>query len=126
MAWAIPDSATRLQAMAFVHGAELENVRRAEIIRHSAREMAERAVHKILTDCVKNEGGYAGYPGQTLRLDAYVIEPNELYRMLADARIQGEKDALFWNRMLGATEHSAPNAPTPKEPTCRTTTTQKC
>lgn len=100
MASLIPETATRLQAMAFVSGAELENIRRDEIISLSARHMAENALRKLLADCIKTEGGYMGYQGQTLKLDVYVIEPHELHKMLAEARMQGEKDALFWNRKI--------------------------
>ena len=101
MASLIPETATRLQAFAFVNGAELENIHRDGIIRAHATKMAERALRKLLHDCVKTEDGYMGYQGQTLRLDVYVLQPQELHQMLADARMQGEKDALFWNQRMG-------------------------
>ncbi len=94
MAGLIPESATRLQAMAFVQGAELSAIGRDKIIRAGAERMAEQALRKLLKDCIKTEGGYMGYTGQTLSLDVYVIAPYELHKMLAEAREQGEHDAL--------------------------------
>ena len=98
MAGLIPETATRLQAIAFVHDAELTAIGRDGIIREQAKMLAEQALRKLLSDCVKSEGSYMGYTGQTLRLDVYVIAPDELHKMLAEARAQGENDALRWNR----------------------------
>jgi len=96
MAGLIPETITRLQAIAFVRDAELEAIGRDRIIRASAEQMAEQALHKMLRDCIKTEGDYMGYQGQTLRLDAYVLAPDELHKMLAEARMQGEHDAMRW------------------------------
>lgn len=96
MAGLIPEAATRLQAMAFVRDAELSAIGRDNIIREQAKLLAETALRKILHDCIKSEGDYMGYRGQVLRLDVYVIAPNELHKMLAEARVQGEQDALRW------------------------------
>ncbi len=98
MAGLIPESATRLQATAFVRDAELAAIGRDKIIRHEAEHMAECALRKLLKDCIKTEGDYMGYTGQTLRLDVYVLAPNELHKMLAEAREQGERDAQRWMR----------------------------
>lgn len=92
----IPESATRLQATAFVRDAELSPIGRDAIIREQAKQMAEVALRKLLKDCVKSDGDYMGYTGQTLRLDVYVIAPDELHKMLAEARMQGEQDAMRW------------------------------
>ena len=94
----VPETLTRLQARAFVHDAELHAIGRSEIIRRSAEKMAEQALHKLLTDCVKTED-YMGYAGQTLHLDVYVIAPDELHKMLAEARMQGERDVRHWTRL---------------------------
>lgn len=96
MAGLIPEDATRLQAIAFVQGAELAAIGRDEIIRASAKRLAESALRKILSDCIRTEGDYQGYQGQTLVLDAYVLSPQELHKMLAEARKQGERDATHW------------------------------
>lgn len=98
MAGLVPETATRLSATAFVSDAELTAVGRSEIIRMQAEQMAEGALRKLLKDCIKAEGGYMGYEGQTLRLDVFVLSPNELHKMLAEARMQGEADAKFWMR----------------------------
>lgn len=98
MAGMIPESATRLQAMAFVQDAELTALGRDEIIHASAKRMAEDAMRKLLADCITTEGGYQGYKGQTLRLDVYVMAPTELHKMLVEARKQGERDAMRWMR----------------------------
>lgn len=100
MAGLIPETATRLQATAFVCDAELAAIGRDRIIRAEAQQLAEVGLRKLLKDCIKTESGYMGYVGQTLRLDAYVIAPDELHKMLAAARTQGENDALRWMRGL--------------------------
>jgi spore coat polysaccharide biosynthesis protein SpsF (cytidylyltransferase family) len=96
MAGLIPETITRLQIKAFVRDAELEAIGRDRIIRASAEQMAEQALHKILRDCIKTEGDYMGYKGQTLSLDVYVMAPDELHKMLAESRMQGERDAMRW------------------------------
>jgi hypothetical protein len=95
MAGFIPENSTRLQATAFVKDAELNAIGRGEIIRTAAKQMAENALRKILNDCIRTES-YMGYPGQTLYLDVYVISPDELNRIIQEARLQGERDALRW------------------------------
>lgn len=101
MAGLIPETATRLQATAFVCDAELTAIGRDRIIRAAAEQLAETCLRKLLRDCIKTEGDYMGYSGQTLRLDVYVIAPDELHKMLADARTRGEEDALRWMRGIG-------------------------
>lgn len=96
MASLIPETATRLQAMAFVSDAELSAIGCDRIIRAKAERMAEMALRKLLVDCIKTEGGYMGHKGQTLRLDVYVLSPADLHQIIARAREQGEQDALRW------------------------------
>ena len=98
MAGLAPEDAVRLQVTAFVQDAELAAAGRDRIIRAQAEQMAEAALRKLLKDCIKTEGGYMGYAGQTLRLDVFVLSPDELHKMLAEARMQGETDAKFWMR----------------------------
>lgn len=96
MAGLVPESATRLQATAFVQDAELSNIGRSDVIRMQAWNMAEAALRKLMEDCIKTEGGYMGYNGQTLKLDVFVLSPEELHKMLVEARKKGEQDAMFW------------------------------
>jgi hypothetical protein len=98
MAVLIPETVTRLQATAFVNDAELSNIGRNGVIRLAADKLAESALRKILNDCIKTEGGYMGFRGQTLMLDVYVLSPQELHKMLVEAAAQGERDALHWTR----------------------------
>lgn len=53
----IPETITRLQAVAFVLDAELTAIGQDRIIHESAKQMAEQALHKILRDCSTNERG---------------------------------------------------------------------
>ena len=96
MAVLIPETLKRLQATAFVKDAELNAIGRSEIIRTSAKQMPENALRKILNDCIKTES-YIGYQGQTLSLDVYVIAPDELNKIIQEARAQGERDAMRWS-----------------------------
>lgn len=96
MASLIPETATLLQATAFVSDAELANIGRDRVIRAGAENMAKAALQKLLADCIKTEGGYMGYQGQTLRLEAYVLSPAELHQIIVRAREQGERDAMQW------------------------------
>lgn len=58
MAGLVPEDATRLQATALVHGAELAAIGRDAIIRAAAERLAETALRKILSACIKTEGNY--------------------------------------------------------------------
>jgi hypothetical protein len=96
MASLIPETVTHLQATAFVSDAELSAIGRDRIIRAEAEKMAEMALRKLLEDCIKTEGDYMGYKGQTLRLDVYVLSRADLHQIIARAREQGEHDAMRW------------------------------
>lgn len=96
MASLIPETALRLQALAFVNDAELAAVGRVRIIRVAAEQLAENGLRKLLEDCIKTEGDYMGYRGQTLRLDVYVLSPDELHKIIADALRTGANDASRW------------------------------
>lgn len=96
MASLIPETAARLQAVAFVQNAELAAIGRDRIIRAEAEQMAEAALRKLLADCIKEEADYMGFKGQALRLDCYVLAPHELHQIIADAIKQGERDAMQW------------------------------
>jgi hypothetical protein len=116
MAGLIPETATRLEATAFVRDAELQAVGRSQIIRAAAVEMARQALDKLLRDCITTKGNYAGYQGQTLMLDVYVLEPYELHKMLAAARMLGEQDAI---------RSMTPNVQAQAAPTAATTVKER-
>lgn len=92
----VPETATRLQATAFVTNAELSAIGRDHIIRAACKEMAERALRKLIKDCIKTGGDYMGHVGQTLVLDVYVLSPADLHRIIAQAREEGGNDARRW------------------------------
>lgn len=97
MAYLVPEDLARLQAMALVHDAELQAIGAENILRHASRSLAEQAVHKLITDCIKVEPAQElGYTGKCLRLDVYVIHPQELYRLLAQAAERGARDGMYW------------------------------
>lgn len=89
----IPENLKRLNCTAFVHGAEIARVGRNEIIRTAAKQMAESALRKLIEDCIQTEGDYMGMPGDRLKLDVYVLTPDELDRLVAEARANGMRDA---------------------------------
>ena len=97
----VPESATRLQATMFVDRAEIMNAERSDILREAARHMAESALRKIIHDCIRSEGDYMGYRGSTLKLDVYVFSPEELHKMLLEARMQGQRDAERFRDLWG-------------------------
>jgi len=96
MASLIPESALRLQGVVFVSDAELSAVGRVSIIRLAAENLAEKGLRKLMNDCIKTEGDYMGYRGQTLKLDVYVLSPEELHKIIADALRTGGDDATRW------------------------------
>ena len=100
MASLIPETALRLQACAFVSNIELQNVGGVDILHHAAEQMVDGALRKLLNDCVSVESdGDSGYTGKKLRFDVYVLAPHEMHRMIADARMQGERDAVRWSHV---------------------------
>ena len=103
MAYLIPESVTHLQAKAFVSDAELNKIGRSEIIREAAEKMAEQALRKLISDCISTQD-YMGYQGQTLSLDVYVLSPDDLHAIIAEARKQGERDAMMWSPTKGGAE----------------------
>lgn len=93
MAMLIPENALRLQTTALITNAELSAIGRSEIIREAAKQMAESALQRILTYCIKTERGYQEFQGHTLRLDVYVLTPEEAHSMIAKAYERGAEDA---------------------------------
>jgi hypothetical protein len=94
----IPEELSRLQADYFVNGAALSVIGRDEMIRNAAKNLAESALRKLLRDCIKTTDDYHGHQGQHLHLDAYVLTPNELHRLVMDAREDGRRDAMQWTQ----------------------------
>ena len=96
MSWAIPEIASRFQATVFVSGTEVKRTP-GDVLRRAAKHLADQAVQKMLDNC-----HLAPYPpheipgvptGCSIRLDVYVLSPDELHRLLAEARAAGEEDA---------------------------------
>ena len=101
MSWAIPEGTPRWQATVLVSGAEAKHSK-GDILRMAAEGLAHRAVQKMLDNC-----HMAPYPpreipgvptGHKISLDVYVLSPDELHKLLAEARAAGEKDALRYGR----------------------------
>lgn len=95
MAYIIPEKITRMQAYAFVDEAELNSIGGDAAILNSAKHIAERALRKIIKDCIKTED-YLGHKGKTLLLDVYVLSPDELHEVIAEARESGARDSMRW------------------------------
>lgn len=96
MSFSIPSNLRRLQQRMFVTDAELGAVGRDELIRFCAGELAEAMVHDIAAKCVTSDS-YMDYKGQALAIDVFVLSPAELNVLLANALMQGHRDASRWN-----------------------------
>jgi hypothetical protein len=94
------DSILRLREFMFVQDAELSNINRSDLIKQGMRKVAEDGLRYLIEKCVKVEGGYMGYTGQTLSLDVYVMSPQDFHREMARARMEGERDAQHWNARM--------------------------
>ena len=101
----IPENLKRLTCTAFVHGAEIARVGREQIIRTAAKQMAESALRKLIEESIKTEGDYIGLPGDRLKLDVYVLTPDELDRLVAEARANGMRDAQRWDMPNPTVDH---------------------
>ena len=99
MSWAVPDGAYRFQATVFVSGAEAKRTK-DDILRGAARNLAEMGVQKMLDNCRMEPCPPREVPGvptgHKISLDVYVLSPDELHTLLAEARAAGEKDAKRW------------------------------
>lgn len=93
MAYLIPETLARLQATGFVGKLELDAVSAERLIVSLAKTLADQARDKLLRECIKVEDADDG--GKRLRLDVYVIAPEELHSLLDSARTAGAQDALY-------------------------------
>lgn len=96
MSFLIPETLTRLQSVVFVRNEELKEKGGDPIIRVFAEKLAEQALRKIIRDFIKTEVNTVGCHGQTLSLDVYVLSPEDLHKIVADAIKIGERDAMRW------------------------------
>jgi hypothetical protein len=96
MAYIVPDSALRFQTRLFAHPEEIKSFGEAGVMRHMANALAENALRKIINDCLVNESD--GRDGQILRVDVYILSPDDLDKIIIEARRKGEEDAMRWMR----------------------------
>jgi hypothetical protein len=89
----LPKNIKRLTCTAFVSSREVERYKREDLIRTAAKQMVESPLRKLIEDCIQTEGDYMGRPGGRLKLDVYVMTPDELDRLVAEARAHGMRDA---------------------------------
>lgn len=94
MSYLFPEGLTRLTAEMIVKDAELDKLNRGEVLRESAKLLAEHALRKITEDCVKSYDDYIGFKGNVLRLDVYVLSPANLHKQLLDAYTAGQNDRM--------------------------------
>jgi hypothetical protein len=99
MSWAIPEGTYRVQTTVLVSGAEAKHGQ-GDILREAAKNLAAQAVQKMLDNCRMEPyppREVLGVPtGHMIRLDVYVLSPDELHKLLAEARAAGEEDAKRW------------------------------
>ena len=97
MASLIPEDVLRLQATMIISETELEAIGPANALRMEADRLAEGAVRKVLEDCVKTETSSHGNEGiYQLRLDVYVLSPDELRGIIEKSYKRGEEDGIRW------------------------------
>jgi spore coat polysaccharide biosynthesis protein SpsF (cytidylyltransferase family) len=96
MGYLIPENLCRLQSTMFVNRTELDNIGRDNLLRCAAERLAEEGLRKLIKDCIKSTEEYMGYQGSTLGIDVYVLSPEELHKLVANARMEGERDAIRW------------------------------
>lgn len=100
MAQLIPDDLTRLSAVALVSSQELQHHDPARVLRETAESLAWYGVQKLIERCIRIDTPET-YPlePKVLRLDVYLITPNELLQLIARARKDGFNDANRWHPM---------------------------
>jgi hypothetical protein len=99
MAWSIPNDLSRFQAVCFACTEEVGRREREAILRCTTRDVAEMALSKIMREYLEVVENYKGRQGETfIKLDVYVLSPEELHLLILDARTQGRKDAMVWHR----------------------------
>jgi hypothetical protein len=95
MAYIIPETITKLQATAYLQKTELFTIGASNVMRSAAERLAEQALRKLLDDCIL----VVDKPSPDLvkiQLDVCILSPDELMKIIEEARVQGEKDALRW------------------------------
>ena len=94
----IPEDVLRLQSAMIISETELKAIGSAKALRMEAERLAEGAVRKLLEDCVKTETSSHGNEGIfQLRLDVYVLSPDELRGIIEKAYKRGEEDGIRWH-----------------------------
>lgn len=96
MAYLVPETAKRLQATTIVRNEELNALGGATVMRLAAEQTINDAVQKMIEDCITIEDCRGVQ--KMVCLDVFVLSPEEFYTALAEARLQGERDAQRWMR----------------------------
>lgn len=95
----LPENLCRLQATCFVDNAEISAAGHGEILRVAAENLAEKALRKLMQDCIKSRDKYMGFSGQTLELDVYVIAPHELHEIIVSCIEKARQDEKRWRSL---------------------------
>ncbi len=89
----IPKDLTRLQLKVYVGDAPLNNPQRFSVLHEASKRLANDFLYDIVQKFIKTEGDHNGEPGNILNLDVFVLSPQELSRVVTEARKSGEYDA---------------------------------
>lgn len=84
----------RLTVDTIVADAYVDCKDRDELLWHARERLGTDAVMKIAEECSKSTKHYMGYPSNHIRLDVFVLTPEELYQLVNKA-IEIGKD-LEW------------------------------
>lgn len=102
MATLLPENLVRLQAYAIASDAELSSIGEATVLRMVAKDLAEKALRKLMNDCVKVERR-GGSHGTVVSLDVCIVTQSDLLQMVSDARAEGARDVARWGGRLQPT-----------------------
>ena len=97
MAYSLPPDTTRLQARVYLPLSQYHVVGPTEILRMSAEKLAQQGIQKLLADCIHRSSNDEQV---VLELDTYVLSPDELDRIIRDARESGMQDAMRYGPRL--------------------------
>lgn len=86
---------TRIQGAAVVEKRYERQVGFGKVITNAYQDLTKFATEKILKDCIKMETYGAGGDIVTLRLDVYVLSPEDLYRIITKAKEEALRYARY-------------------------------
>lgn len=95
----IPENLMRLQAGAIVHKDELTRFGKDQLMRKGAADCAEFIIRTIINECVRADRNYEECTAIKLDVDVYVLAPEQLHKLLAQAFEKGAEDSMrFYSR----------------------------